>query len=33
MGVAGRRRAQDHFSWDTIADRTIEVYQSAVASR
>jgi alpha-maltose-1-phosphate synthase len=33
MGVAGRRRAQDHFSWDAIADRTIEVYESAVASR
>jgi starch synthase len=33
MGIAGRRRAQDHFSWDTIADRTIEVYESAVASR
>jgi starch synthase len=33
MGVAGRRRAQDHFSWDAIADRTIEVYESAVSSR
>ncbi len=33
MGVAGRRRAQDHFSWDTIADRTVEVYESAIASR
>ena len=30
MGVGGRRRAQDHFSWDAIADRTIEVYESAV---
>jgi starch synthase len=33
MGIAGRRRAQDHFSWDTIADRTMEVYESAVTSR
>jgi starch synthase len=33
MGIAGRRRAQDHFSWDTIADRTIEVYESALTSR
>jgi starch synthase len=33
MGIAGRRRAQDHFSWDTIADRTIEVYESALSSR
>jgi starch synthase len=33
MGIAGRRRAQDHFSWDTIADRTIEVYEAAVSSR
>jgi starch synthase len=33
MGIAGRRRAQDHFSWDAIADRTIEVYESAVAAR
>ena len=33
MGIAGRRRAQDHFSWDTIADRTMEVYASALATR
>jgi starch synthase len=33
MGIAGRRRAQEHFSWDAIADRTIEVYESAVTSR
>ncbi len=33
MGVAGRRRAQDHFSWDAIADRTVEVYESTIASR
>ena len=28
MGVAGRRRAEDHFSWDAIADRTMDVYRS-----
>jgi alpha-maltose-1-phosphate synthase len=27
MGVAGRRRAEDHFSWDAIADRTMELYE------
>ena len=32
MGVAGRRRAQDHFSWDAIADRTVEVYRSVLRS-
>lgn len=28
MGRAGRVRAEEHFSWDTIADRTVEVYRS-----
>ena len=28
MGRAGRQRAEDHFSWDAIADRTMEVYQA-----
>ena len=28
MGVAGRRRALEHFSWPAIAERTIELYQS-----
>jgi starch synthase len=28
MGEAGRRRAVDHFSWATIAARTVEVYRS-----
>jgi starch synthase len=27
-GRAGRLRAEQHFSWDAIADRTIEVYRS-----
>jgi starch synthase len=31
MGAAGRLRAEQHFSWDTIADRTIEVYRSVLA--
>lgn len=30
MGEAGRQRAIDHFSWDSIADRTLEVYHSAL---
>ncbi len=32
MGRAGRKRAEEHFSWEAIADRTVEVYRS-VASR
>ncbi len=28
MGRAGRRRAEKHFSWDAIADRTVELYRS-----
>ncbi len=28
MGRAGRRRAEEHFSWEAIADRTVQVYQS-----
>jgi alpha-maltose-1-phosphate synthase len=27
-GVAGRRRAEDSFSWDAIAGRTLELYRS-----
>jgi starch synthase len=30
MGEAGRQRAIDHFSWDSIADRTLEVYSSVL---
>ncbi len=30
FGEAGRRRAVDSFSWQTIATRTIEVYQKAL---
>lgn len=31
MGVAGRERAVADFSWDAIADQTIEVYREALA--
>lgn len=29
MGEAGRRRAEEHFSWSTIAESTQQVYESA----
>ena len=29
-GVAARRRVEEHFSWDAIAERTLAVYQSAL---
>ncbi|MER7459778.1 glycogen synthase [Micromonospora sp. NPDC126480] len=31
-GRAGRRRAVEHFSWDSIAKRTLEVYRSVGAA-
>jgi starch synthase len=30
MGKAGRERAVREFGWDTIARRTVELYQSLV---
>lgn len=30
MGQAGRRRVEDHFSWDAVADQTISVYESVL---
>jgi starch synthase len=30
MGIAGRRRAVDHFSWSRIADDTLAVYRSVL---
>ncbi|GAB4085293.1 glycogen synthase [Myceligenerans cantabricum] len=33
MGEAGRRRAQEHFSWTAIADRTLDVYRRVTAAR
>ncbi|MFC0031576.1 glycogen synthase [Micromonospora chaiyaphumensis] len=32
FGLAGRRRAVEHFSWDTMAQRTLEVYRSVGAA-
>ena len=29
-GQAGRQRAEQHFSWDAIADRTLDLYRSLV---
>lgn len=31
MGQAGYVRARDHFSWESIADQTIAVYEQAIA--
>jgi len=33
MGAKGRQRAQAHFSWRAIADRTIALYESLVRAR
>lgn len=30
MGLAARRRVEDHFAWDAIAERTMEVYRSVL---
>ncbi|MFM1918049.1 MAG: hypothetical protein RJB01_1564, partial [Actinomycetota bacterium] len=30
MGVAGRARAIEHFSWSSIARQTIAVYEQAI---
>ncbi len=31
MGTAARKRVEDHFAWDAIAERTLEVYRSVLA--
>jgi starch synthase len=31
FGVSGRARAQEAFSWGTIAERTLELYRSLLA--
>ena len=31
FGAAGRKRVEDHFSWHSIAEQTIRVYQRAIA--
>ncbi|WP_207216486.1 glycogen synthase [Xylanimonas ulmi] len=30
MGAAGRRRAEEHFSWTAIAERTMQVYRAVL---
>jgi alpha-maltose-1-phosphate synthase len=30
MGAAGRRRAEEHFSWEAVADRTMAVYEGVL---
>ena len=32
FGRAGRRRVEAQFSWDRIAERTLEVYREAIAA-
>jgi len=32
-GEAGRLRAQEHFSWDAIAEKTLDLYREAAAER
>jgi len=32
FGRAGRRRVEAHFSWERIAERTLEVYREAIAA-
>jgi starch synthase len=32
FGAAGRKRVEDHFSWDRIAQDTIAVYRDAIAT-
>jgi starch synthase len=33
FGNAGRKRVEQHFSWDSIADETIRVYKSAISQK
>lgn len=33
MGEASRRRAAEHFSWESIGERTLEVYREVLAQR
>ncbi len=30
MGQAGRRRVEEHFAWESIAEQTLEVYRSVL---
>ena len=33
MGPAGYERARDHFSWESIADKTVKVYEDVIAEQ
>ncbi|MHA7304138.1 glycogen synthase [Arthrobacter sp. TMN-49] len=33
MGEKGRQRAQDHFSWDSIVEQTLDVYRSVLPQK
>jgi len=33
MGEAGRKRAEEHFSWTAIAAQTIDLYRGLIAAR
>jgi alpha-maltose-1-phosphate synthase len=33
MGTAARRRVEEHFAWDAIGERTIEVYRTVLGER
>ena len=33
MGQAGYERARDHFSWESIADKTVKVYEDVLAEQ
>jgi len=33
FGTAGRKRVEDHFSWDSIAEQTLAVYRAAINGR
>lgn len=33
MGQAGYERARDNFSWESIADKTVKVYENVLAEQ
>lgn len=33
MGEAGRKRAQEHFTWEAIGDKTVALYEKVIAQR
>ncbi len=32
LGAAGRQRVLDHFTWERVAERTLEVYDEVLAA-